>query len=235
MKKLFVTMLVVATSLSVMAATTSAIRIKLVGSNPTYATSMLRLTEDDARTQGYESGYDGESMMTLSNPFSVLIYSYVETHPCEVVMTNNLNNTNIGFTTNMVDQDYKLVFSNFEGNALRLYDSVLDSLVVLNGSTQDYEFSVTPAQVGQIQVLDRFIINPVRELDDELEICHKDNKLELHKNPYAENIVVKDAEGNIVKNVPSTNTPQYIDLSDLAAGQYTVELNNGNRSFIIKK
>ena len=26
-----------------------------------------------------------------------------------------------------------------------------------------------------------------------------------------------------------------IDLSDLAAGQYTVELNNGNRSFIIKK
>ena len=235
MKKLFVTMLVVVASLSVTAATTSAIRIKLVGSNPTYATSLLRLTEDNARTAAYESGYDAESMMSLSNPYSVLIYSYVETHPCEVVMTNNLNNTNVGFTTNLVDQNYTLEFSNFEGNELRLYDAVEDSTIVLNASTPAYAFSVTAAQVGRIQVLDRFIINPARELDDELEICHKDNKLELHKNPYAENIVVKDAEGNIVKDVPSTNTPQYIDLSDLAAGQYTVELNGGNRKFVIKQ
>ena len=228
--------MVVVASLSVMATTTSAIRIKLVGSNPTYATSMLRLTEDDARTAAYESGYDAESMMSLSNPYSVLIYSYVGSHPCEVVATNSLNNTNIGFTTNLVDQNYTLEFSNFEGAELRLYDLVTGDVVVINGSTPAYAFSVTAEQVGRHQVLDRFIINLVREADSgDLEICHKDNQLQLLNNPYLANIVIKDAEGNTVKNVPSTNTPQYIDLSDLAAGQYTVELNNGNRSFIIKK
>ncbi len=106
-------------------------------------------------------------------------------------------------------------------------------------NTTEYHFTLNNEAAyveGQNCVIaDRFVINYARTLDADLEICHKDNQLQLIQNPYAENIVIKDSEGTEVKNVPSTNTPQYIDLSDLAAGQYTVELNNGNRSFIIKK
>lgn len=84
-------------------------------------------------------------------------------------------------------------------------------------------------------IADRFVINYARTPDADLEICHLDNKLVLKQNPYLANIVVKDAEGNKVIDEPSTNTPQEIDLSSLPAGQYTVELDGGNRKFVIKQ
>ena len=158
MKKLFVSILAVALSLSAMAASTAAARIKLVGSNTTYAVSTVTLNEDDARNSSYESGYDAESMMTQSNSFSVLIYAYVGTHPCEYVATDNLDGQAISFTTNMIDANYTLQFSNVSGRELKLYDVVTATTTTITEG-ESYAFSVDPSQVGQVEVLGRFIIN----------------------------------------------------------------------------
>lgn len=221
MKKLFVTMMVVVASLSVMATQTAAVRIKLVGSNPTYATSTLRLTEDNARTAAYESGYDAESMMTLSNPYSVLIYSYVETHPCEVVATNDFKDTKIGFTTNMVDNDYKLEFSNVSGT-ITLYDKVLSKTTNIQEGTS-YSFSVPNEQKGQKQVLDRFVINYVPAPSSKLEACFIDNHLTITNNPWSDGkIAVYDGETKVVEK---DGTETDIDLTSLleAGKRYMVK------------
>lgn len=158
MKKLFISIIAVALSLSAMAASTAAARIKLVGSNATYAVNTVFLNEDDARNSSYESGYDAESMMSLSNPFSVLIYAYVGEHPCEFVATDNLDGLAISFTTNMVDASYTLQFSNVSGRALKLYDRLLDvETDITEGGS--YPFSVDGSLVGQQAVNDRFYIN----------------------------------------------------------------------------
>ena len=158
MKKLFISIMAVAFSLSSMATETATAHIKLVGSNTTYATNIIRLTEDDARNSSYESGYDSERMMNLSNPFSVLLYGFVGNIPCELVATDNLDGLMIGFTTNMLDADYKLVFSNVSGRALKLYDRVLNTEIdIVNDA--EYNFSVDASLVGQHEVNDRFFIN----------------------------------------------------------------------------
>ena len=157
MKKLFISIIAVAFSLSAMAAPTAAARIKLVGSNATYAVNTLFLNEDDARNSSYESGYDAESMMTLSNPFSVLIYAYVDEHPCEYVATDNLDGLEISFTTNMLDADYTLQFSNVSGRQLKLYDRVTKTTTLINEG-DSYPFSVDPSQVGQHEVNNRFVL-----------------------------------------------------------------------------
>ena len=158
MKKLFISIIAVAFSLSAMAASTAAARIKLVGSNTTYAVSTLFLNEDDARNSSYESGYDAESMMSQSNPFSVLIYAYVGEHPCEYVATDDLDGQEISFTTNMVDANYTLQFSNVSGRELKLYDLVENTETTIEEGGS-YAFSVEAAQVGQVEVTDRFVIN----------------------------------------------------------------------------
>ena len=158
MKKLFIALVAVAFSLSAMATSTAAARIKLVGSNATYAVNTLFLNEDDARNSLYESGYDAESMMALSNPFSVLIYAYVGDHPCEYVATNDLTGLAISFTTNMIDANYTLQFSNVSGATLTLYDRLLDQSKVISEG-ESYAFSVDPSLVGQQEVNDRFYLN----------------------------------------------------------------------------
>lgn len=236
MKKMFISVVALAVSMMAMATESAYVRIRLAGASG--LSSVVRLTEDDERNSSFEDGYDTDKMMMLSNPRSVLLYGLVGTHNCEDVKTNDLRNLALGFTTNdKIDLNYTITFENVSGRELKLYDMVTGDITVIAGANS-YDFSITEEQkaAGNVQILDRFVIDYTRVVDaGDLEICHKDNQLQLLNNPYAENIVIKDAEGTTVKNVVSRNTPQYIDLSDLAAGQYTVELNNGNRSFIIKK
>ncbi len=160
MKKLFISMMAAVMSLSAVADVTTTANIKLVGSNTTYANYTLRLKEDANRTNAYESGYDVESMMSLSNPFSVLVYGLVGDKNCEEVAAQNLDGLQIGFTTNMVDASYTLQFSNVSGRELKLYDLVEATETVI-AEGESYNFSVEPSQVGQVAVTDRFVINYV--------------------------------------------------------------------------
>lgn len=217
MKKLFISVIAVALSVSAMATNTAAARIKLVGSNATYAVNTLFLNEDDARNNTYESGYDAESMMSLSNPYSVLIYSYVGTHPCERVETNNLDEQAISITTNMIDADYTLQFSNVSGRALKLYDKVAQKFVdITEGGS--YAFSVEASEVGQKEIKDRFVIN----FQVEPSICFNYNVLEINGHA-GENLVVKKGETEIV-NEASLPLLYSKDLSD-QKGRLVVTLN----------
>ena len=233
MKKMVFTAFALVIGMMALATETAYVQIRLTGESG--QSSNVFITEDDAHTTAFEPGVDTEKMMSQANSKSVLLYGIVGSTYCEDVVSNDLTNLKIGFTTNQVDQNYTLTFIDKEGGTIKLKDLLTDTEIDL-GSATSYNFSVAAGLVGRHQVLDRFVINYHRDPDTgDLEICHKDNQLQLLNNPYTANIVIKDSEGTEVKNVPSTNTPQYIDLSDLAAGQYTVELNNGNRSFIIKK
>lgn len=213
-------MLAVACSVSVMATSTATAHIKLVGSNTTYAVSTLQLNEDDARTNDYESGYDAESMMTQSNPRSVLLYSYIGTQPCEVLFAQNLDGQKISLKTNLVDADYTLQFSNVSGRALKLYDNVTGTTVdITEGGS--YAFSVEAAQVGRVEILDRFTINPAAPLVQG--ICFNYNKLQLTKYDGATVEVFADGAATAALTQVVAGDAQFdIDLSALASGKYKV-------------
>ena len=156
MKKLIVSMFLVAFSVTVMATKITDVKITLAGSNPTYSLSTVRLIVDDARTAEAEGGYDAPCMMSQSNDNSTLIYGMISGREYSTVATNDLTGLHIGFTTNNVDADYSLTFSNFSGEEFELYDVVANQKITVNGSTPVYNFS---AASGRVAVNDRFVVN----------------------------------------------------------------------------
>ena len=158
MKKLFSAFMAATVALSAMATETAYVRMKIAGSNPTYSTSTIKLTEDSERTPAYESGYDSERMMEQSNDNSVLFYAFVGTQECANIATNNLDGLVLCFNTNNIDQNYTISFELVSGRDLTLYDRVTKtSTSIVQG--QSYPFSVEAAQVGRVAIKDRFVIN----------------------------------------------------------------------------
>lgn len=230
MKKLIISVMVLAVSMMAMATETAFVRIRLTGESG--SSSVVRISKDDARTTEYEDGYDTDKMMMFANSKSVLLYGIVGTHNCEDVVTNDLTNQYIGFSTNQVDQNYTLTFEAFTGESFELYDLIAGEQFTVNGTTPAYNFSVTPAQVGRVAITNRFVINYAPA---GFEICFLNNELQITSNPYAQNVVVKDENGTIKKDVAPVTPYQAIDLSDLDNGRYTVELADGARKFVIVK
>lgn len=155
MKKVFISFLAAAMTLSAFAAETARVTVRLTSTNATYGNDELELKENSDRTASYESGYDAEKMMSQANKHSVLLYAFVGDQACSTVATDNLDGTVIGFTTNKYDTDYKLVFSNVSGRELKLYDRVLNVETVITNSLE-YSFTAT---AGRVAVNDRFFIN----------------------------------------------------------------------------
>ena len=189
MKKVFISILAAAMSLSAFAAETAKVTIRLTSSNATYGNDELELKENSDRNASYESGYDAEKMMSQANKYSVLLYAFVGDQPCSTVATNNLDNLALGFTTNKNDVDYKLVFSNVSGRELKLYDKVENKEIVIANSAE-YPFT---AAAGRVAVNDRFVINPIVEPS----LCFNYNVLEINGHA-GESLVVKKGEAEIV-------------------------------------
>lgn len=158
MKKLFSAMLAVTVTLSAMATETAYVRMKIAGSNPTYSTSTIKLTENTDRTPAYESGYDSERMMEQSNDNSVLFYAYVGTQECANIATNNLDGLALCFNTNNIDQNYRITFELASGRTLTLYDLVANTQTTI-AQGDHYDFSVDASLVGRKAITDRFYIN----------------------------------------------------------------------------
>ena len=154
MKKVFISFLAAAMTLSAFAAETARVTVRLTSTNATYGNDELELKENSDRTASYESGYDAEKMMSQANKHSVLLYAFVGDQACSTVATNNLDGMVIGFTTNKYDTDYKLVFSNVSGRELKLYDRVLKTTTTITNSLE-YSFSATE---GRVAVNNRFVI-----------------------------------------------------------------------------
>ena len=158
MKKLFSAFLAVTFALSSMATETAYVRMKLAGSNPTYSTSTIKLTEDSERTPAYESGYDSERMMEQSNDNSVLFYAYVGTQECANIATNNLAGMALCFNTNNIDQNYRITFELASGRSVVLYDLVANTQTTITQG-QYYDFTVDASLVGRKAITDRFFLD----------------------------------------------------------------------------
>lgn len=141
--------------ISVMAMATEEAYVCIRLTSPSGTSSVVRLTQDDARTAAYESGYDSQKMMYQANSKSVLLYGFVGSEKCEDIVTNQLPGVKLGFVTNNVDANgYSLKFENVSGIALKLYDAVEHQIIdIVNND--EYVFNAT---VGQVDVENRFSI-----------------------------------------------------------------------------
>lgn len=222
MKKIIISVVALTMGMMAMAAETAYVQIKITGENG--GASNVYLTEDDAYTSAYEGGADVEKIMSQSNNKSLLLYGFVGTTPCEQVVTNNLDELALGFTTNQLDQNYTLTFIDVEGRVLKLYDLVENQeITITNNGT--YLFSVTAAQVGRVAINDRFVINYVAPAPLVQGICFNYNKLQLTKYDGATVEVFADgaATATVTENVVGDATYE-IDLSALASGKYKVAI-----------
>ena len=233
MKKLFVAAAVSLFTLSAMAAETAYVKVTLKSASG--STNAVKLAEDDANTNEYEDGADADKMMSYANSKSVLIYGIVGTHKCDNVVALNLDGTQLGFSTNNVDDTYTLSFSNFSGRELKLYDAVKDTVITINATTVDYTFTVDASLVGRQLIENRFSIGEPAPVP--YEICHRYGKLQV-SGYQGGTVIVKDANGDEKINVVVPTRVQYdIDLKDdagapLEDGNYTVEANG--ETLIIK-
>lgn len=232
MKKFIISTIILAMGVMAMATETAYVRITLSGA--TGGESELGLTEDDARTSAYESGYDAESMMALANSTSVLIYGIVGTHNCEEVATNNLDGLKIGFTTNMVDVNYTLTFSNFEGRTLYLYDNVAYQVITVNDATPAYNFSI--ASVGRDAFTDRFEFGPVPAVGN-LETCFTGEELQITNNPFLGKVIITNNSTSAVHEYAykASDTIDMSEPGEYPDGNYTVQVGSGAniRKFIV--
>jgi len=234
MKKMLMSVMALALSMAAMATQTAYVEVTLTGESG--LSSVVRLTQDDARNADFEDGYDTDKVMMYSNTRSVLIYGIVGTHKCEDVVTNDLTNLAVGFSTNQIDQNYTISFANYSGAELKLYDKVTETETVISNSAT-YDFSVTPAQVGRKLINDRFVINFAAPT---LDVCFKDNHIEVLNNPFSDvNITLERVDETDFPGTKSfVGTTTDIDMTNdtnYPAGRYYVKFAGGNRKFIIVK
>ena len=77
----------------------------------------------------------------------------------------------------------------------------------------------------------------LRKLADVLNVCFKNNKIEINENPFDDEIVVKDANGDQIAGSPFAASTPLIDMTSIGAAgdRFTVEFNGGNKKFVIVK
>lgn len=218
MKKIVLAIVAVSISAMTMATQTAAFRVNLTSASST--TDLVKVFEDDTYTNAFENGVDADKMMVLANGYSVLMYGIVETHNCGTIGALNLDGMYLGFTTNLVDADYTLTFTNVSGREVKLYDAVADSVIIINASTPAYAFTAT---AGQVAVTDRFRFGDAPVIP--YEICHRYNALQVSGYKGGTVVVKDNTDATVISVVVPTRTQHTIDLSALAAGQYKVEAN----------
>ena len=214
MKKLIISVVAIATSVMAMATEEAYVRIRLTGVSG--ASSVVRLTQDDARTPAYESGYDSEKIMSQANSKSVLIYGLIGEQKCEDIMTNSLNGVKLGFVTNNVDATgYTLKFENVSGLPLKLYDLEANQVIdiVDNGT---YVFD---APSGRIENAARFVIANAPQ-----GICFNYNILDINGYAGKSLTITEAATGTVIDNVASLPVAYSKDLSAYT-GRLVVTLN----------
>lgn len=208
------------------------ISLRLQAGGMPSAKQNLQLAESDDLEEGL-NGNDGEGYWASFNEETtpLCIYAFYDSdgngsnEKYRVLETKSkLTNTKIGFKTTGAG-NYKFQFSNVQGQ-VDLYDKVTETLIEITSTTPAYNFTVANDESGKV-VDDRFI---AFYKVIELEVCFKDNKLQISSNPYTTSgIVVKNSEGTPITGSPFAANATEIDLSgaSFATGRYTVEFNGG--------
>lgn len=242
MKKI-ISLCVAALAAITMTAQDIAVNIKLVAQSGGECTLLL------ASGSGVSSSDNATLVAPLTNTDNVAIFVQDGDRYSIYATDGSFANLPVSFITDRMSaaaQSYTLHFEDVLAGtgtgSLRLKDLVTGTEVTITDGATYGPFVVNTTNAtnyveGTNTVIgNRFVINYTRVPDTgDLALCFQYGKLTItnNPNPITTNIVIKDEEGDTKMDVESANTPQEIDLSALAAGQYTVEI--GTEKFIIRK
>ena len=98
------------------------------------------------------------------------------------------------------------------------------------------ENTTNPRAMVLTENLDLTAIFQVEVDAGNLRICLGVNSLIVENNPYAANIVIRNADSSLTTSIPRTSSPQTINLpAEWPAGDYIFEFDDGDRAFIFTK
>lgn len=148
--------------------------------------------------------------------------------------TTSLIKQFIGVATNQVATNYTFKFT---GVSITDPERKLYLVDLQEGSkkeiVEDMTYSFVAAMADTIEA--RFMIDGEFTPDaGELAVCVYYNSIEITNNPYTDNIVVKDMEGNVVLTKAPRATPQVISLENLASGHYVLVIGEKSYEFFNK-
>ena len=184
MKKILIIAVVSFVSSSLFAATTAKCFITLTSDQG--GTDVVKILEQDDRTNGYESGFDSPKMLNSGNPTNLNIYSVQGTTDCSTIRTNSIAELPIIIGTNALATSYTLTFSNVSGT-VKLFDTATATEIdVTEGGTYNFDAAISST------IADRFIINhtpaPVVK-----SFCFRNNILEINGYKDDANVKIDDA------------------------------------------
>lgn len=136
---------------------TAYVRVTIAGNTYPSVFHTMYIYEDDARTSGYDNGYDASLLKMFNNAYSVFIYGLIGSDEYETLATNNVIGQYLGFITNNYDTNYTLSFSNFSGHRMYLKDLLTGDTITISESTSPYAFSVASNLVGRKAINNRFV------------------------------------------------------------------------------
>lgn len=236
MKKTLISVLALALSASAMAITIpDVVGIVLKANNGQQASSRWYQAADAIDTE-FQTGKDATALNMPAGDGSgseqVFIYNAAPYGNMSSLYTTKLEGKYISIKTNNVDTKYSLEFDALYPDAkeIRIIDHELDSIfkVVKNAK---YEFEAAPNKTYATRFQ---FYQPFTPDAGELAVCVYYNSIEITNNPYTDNIVVKDMEGNVVLTKAPRATPQVISLENLASGHYVLVIGEKSYEFFNK-
>lgn len=221
MKKTLFVLLLAAAAMNVLAVTYTA-KAKLTlsdGANTCYMT--LAESAEYGSATGTEMNMDGRQ---------IALYGLNGSTPLQVVRAVDLTGEKLGLLTN-ASTDYTITVSEVQGTTLYLYDGASKGYALTEGAV----INITAAASTTDNT--RFSIKKVAPEDLTLDVCFRNNKLEINGNPYSETIVIKDANGDEITGSPFAANTLLVDMTTIGAAgdRFTVEFAGGARKFIIVK
>jgi len=230
MKKLFVSLLVIAASLNVMAIDITAKAQLTLKGNTTNKTDNLYLVQASDLQDGLNTGYCA-AVPSLATK-AVAFYAYFGGAEYASFGTKDLGTLAFGVKTN-ADTEYTLTATNVIGT-LYIYDEVAKKYFELK-ENEAYAFTATANETNTTRF--HLAAAPAPAVPG---ICHQNGRLEFTAYEGA-SVQVVGYEDNTVVAVPATDITlayQEIDLATLAAGQYLVIVTKADQTeekLVIKK
>lgn len=221
MKKIMVTLLVVAAAINAMAIDfTAKAKVTLTAGSEYTCNLMLSEYAEAGVLNGSEINMDGRK---------VALYALNGATKLQIAQAADLRNVALGLLTD-ASTSYTLTVSQVEGTeTLYIHDNVANTDYALTEGAS-YNFTATASTTDET----RFYLKKVA---DALDVCFRNNKLEINGNPYSETIVIKDANGTEITGSPFAATTTIVDMTAIGAAgdRFTVEFAGGARKFIIVK
>lgn len=194
MKKLFISLMAVLFSASVVAADSAIARITITGTT-SGGSAQITLIENSSYSAGYDNGYDAPCNINLAEdlPKTLHIYSYIGANKYSTIATNNLDGLAVDFITNLLDDEYTMTFEVFTlapSRTLDIYDLDENQRTDIDPS-ESYTFT---ANKGHNEIKDRFVINYVAYVT-----MVETNAYGLATFSYDQDLVAVEPEVNLYK------------------------------------